>query len=88
MELLTRIIGPAPSELSDELLYDRLSIERLRVQASLQIFKDTPTNAKVSKPKAKKAISGTALATEALELCKQLNMTIDDFIKFVKENEE
>ena len=78
MHNLVRVIGPAPSELSQEDLYARLKIERQRVREALQTFRNStsPTQSKAKvlslKKKEEKQMTDLALkfgiTVEALKL--------------------
>ena len=78
MHNLVRVIGPAPSELSQEDLYIRLKIERQRVREALQTFRNStsPTQNRTKtvslKKKEEKQMTDLALkfgiTVEALKL--------------------
>jgi len=62
---LNRVIGPAPSEMSDEELSARLSIERSRVRDAIERFRALPQK-KTRTPTLKKQIKDSGLTYEEI----------------------
>jgi len=82
MERIVNIIGRAPSEISDEELFERLTKERERVVTSLQNYR----------PAAKKATRKPSISTEKkkmdkllLDACKELGVTPEELLAMTKE---
>ncbi len=81
MNRLVKIIGSAPSELPLEALIERLKIERVRVSASLDMFKTMPirkTSTRIAKPKSNLPAGVTQ---KIIDACKAANITIDEFLE-------
>lgn len=80
MNRLIRIIGLAPSELSIDALIERLKVERVRVAASLDMFKLQPSRriptAKITQPK-----MSSRVAQKIIDACKAANISIEEFLE-------
>jgi hypothetical protein len=80
MNRLVKIIGNAPSEISYEALLERLKIERVRVSASLDMFKTTPSR-RVAVRTAAKPKTSNGIPQKIIDACKAANITIDEFLE-------
>jgi hypothetical protein len=85
MNQLIRIIGQAPSEVSPLVLLERIRQERSRVVLSLESFKAMPIKIKEPK-KAKENKVSVKVSANIITMCKQYNMTIDEFLELYKES--
>ena len=84
MDKLTKIIGPAPSEMSDEEFALRLRKERVRVTTALEKF----SYAKVSKPRAKAKPLLTPQEQKLKTALEELGMTPEEFVEAYKEEQQ
>lgn len=78
MERLKRLIGPAPSECSQEELLERVRAERRRVATALDAYSYRPPSQRKppKKPKVKKGIK---------EILAGLGLTEEEFLAAVEE---
>ena len=84
MEKLRKVIGPAPSEMADVELEEKLRKERFRVTSALENFKATPKkSSSSSSPKTKT----TAVAKKVIQACKELGITVEEFLELRAELE-
>ncbi|MCW4027941.1 MAG: hypothetical protein NWE76_10730 [Candidatus Bathyarchaeota archaeon] len=82
MDNLRLIIGPCPSEMTDEELRAKLSLERTRVREALESFRATPpSKGKRIKPG---AVTQARLRKELLAA----GVTLEEFQQILKEQED
>ena len=84
MDKLVKIIGPAPSEMSDEEFALRLRKERVRVTTALDEYS---TKARASKPRAKAKPLLTAQEQKLKTALEELGMTPEEFVEAYKEQQ-
>lgn len=89
MENLPRVIGPAPSELEQARLFEKLTRERSRVRGALVRFRESPpgpaSRKKKAAPKKKRGPSKTALSKQQIALMEQHGLTLDQLEAFIKQ---
>ena len=78
MKRLAQLIGPAPSELSKEKLFERIRMERTRVSKALEAYSYRAPKKKKAKPKIKKDIK---------TLLSDLGLTEEEFLDAKKDIE-
>jgi hypothetical protein len=79
MNRLIKIIGDAPSEIPIEVLIERLKLERVRVSASLDMYKMQPSR-KVATTTIKTKIPA-GIPQKIIDACRAANITIDEFLE-------
>jgi len=89
MNKLTKIIGLAPSELSEEEFFAKLRAERLRVSTSLEEFKNRPIKATRKATTQKQRKLKFPSKDERLKAAlKELGMTEEEFIEAAKAEQD
>ena len=86
MDRLTEIIGPAPSEMTEENFAKRLSAERARVSEALTAMKEGFfQRSSRKKPVAKKK---QTLATKAMKLLESQGLSIEELEEILGEEKK
>lgn len=84
MQNLAKIIGPAPSEMTEGELRIRLSNERNRVWASLENLLSRPRTTKKVSVKSKKKSNAQMI----LDFCKEKGITVEQFLELQEKLED
>jgi len=85
MDKLVKIIGPAPSEMTDEEFAIRLRKERVRVTTALEEYS---YQAKTSKPRAKAKPLLSSQERKLKTALEELGMTPEEFVEAYKEEQQ
>lgn len=86
MNNLTKVIGPAPSELPFEAFLERLTKERDRVKQDIFAFNERKSF-KRAQPKKKATPRKGKKTNKVLSLSKELNLSPDQMLKILEEIE-